>query len=266
MPEPFSKAITITPTGEGTFQGAITPDWSQGRAAFGGLLSGQMLRAAQTLLPPLPLRTVVIDFLAPASPGTVRLVASVLRTGRSMSRVEVQLLQGETRCATMLAAFGPHRKTAITHLPPAVPPTPPLENLTPLPWVEDVIPRFTRQFEYRFIGARFPFSAQAEPGIGGLVRLKDTEPVDVAGVLALIDAWPSPALPMLSRPAAASTVTWMVNIVDGLVATPPMQWWRFEASLVSSTGGFSDTEGRLWSPDGRLVATSRQLVAEFSRG
>ena len=174
MPESFSEAIALTPTGEGVFQAAVTADWSQGRAAFGGLVSGQMLRAVQSLLPPLPLRTMVLDFLAPASPG------AVLRTGRSMSRVEVQLHQGETYCATMRAAFGLKRTTALTHLP---------------------------------------------------------------------------------LPAAASSVTWMVNLVGDLVPAPPEHWWHFEAELISSMGGFSDTESRLWSPDGQLVATSRQLVA-----
>ena len=117
-PESFSEAIALDPTGDGVFQATVTADWSQGRAAFGGLVSGQMLRAAQSLLPLLPLRTMVLDFLAPASPGSVQLAASVLRAGRSMSRVEVQLHQGKTCCATMRAAFGPHRTTALTHLPP----------------------------------------------------------------------------------------------------------------------------------------------------
>ena len=266
MQDSFSRDIAITPNGEGAFTGFISPAWSQGRSAFGGLLTGQMLRSAEALIPLLPLRSVLVDFLAPAAQGPVQITAAVLRAGRSMSRVEVKLSQGQTHCATLLAAYGPQRQTALTHPPPPVPDTPEPEALTPMPWVEGEIPRFTRNFDYGYIDERFPFTGQSTPGVGGLVRLRDDAPVDAAAILALIDAWPSPGLPMLSRPAPASTVTWMVNLPAGPCSAPPRSWWRFDAGLISSVDGFSDTEGRLWGPDGQLVATSRQLVAEFSRG
>ena len=107
MPEPFSSATAITPTGSGTFEGLVTPDWSQGRAAFGGLVTGQMLRAAQQLLPSLPLRTVMIDFLAPASPGTVQLAAAILRSVRKAGLFDMacpmSLALWASPCARMIA-------------------------------------------------------------------------------------------------------------------------------------------------------------------
>jgi acyl-CoA thioesterase len=264
MSTSFLDDTAIRPSGGGGFSATVTADWSQGRAAFGGLLAGQMLRAAETLIPPLSLRSVMVDFLAPVAPGEVALTATLLRAGRSMSRVEVHLSQASRRCATLLAAYGPPRATALSLPGPAAPDAP--EDLTPMPWIEDVIPRFTQRFDYGYSGGRFPFTGQSSPGVGGLVRLREPVPVDAAVILALIDAWPSPALPMLTRPAPASTVSWMVNLSGGIPESSPTAWWRFEAELISSSSGFSDTEGRLWSPDGRLVATSRQLVAEFSGG
>ena len=264
MQNAFSAAIVLTP-GEGGFVGQVTADWSQGRAAFGGLLSGMMLSAAETLVPALPLRSVLMDFLAPAADGPVQLVPTLLRVGRTMSRVEVKLWQEETLCAVMMAAFGPARATALELSGTSAPPVSPQEPVTPMPFIEGIIPRFTRQFDYRHIGGRYPYTGQSSPGVGGWVRIRDTAPVSPAGVLALIDAWPSPALPLLSRPAPASTVTWMVNLPAGPVSAPAEAWWRFEADVVSSSGGFTDTDGKLWAPDGTLVATSRQLVAEFSK-
>ena len=261
MTTPFSQAIALSPELTAT----IGPEWSQGRAAFGGLLSGMMLHALEPDSQGHPLRSVMIDFLAPAGVGEVQVATEVLRVGRSMIRLRATVHQDSRLCATLIAAYGPRRQTALSVEAPTMPPAPPPESITPMPWIEGMIPRFVRQFDYRYIDGRTPYSGQETSGVGGWVRLKDTAAVGPAGVLALIDAWPSPALPMLHRPAPASTVTWMVNLSEIPADIPPEVWWRFEAGLIRSEGGFSDTRGQLWTPDGRLVATSNQLVAEFSR-
>ena len=105
-----------------------------------------------------------------------------------------------------------------------------------------------------------------QPEVGGWIRIHDSGPLDAAGMLSLLDAWPAPILTLLHRQAPASTVTWMVNL---LAAPPPegwpeLGWWRFHGSTVAAGDGYADITGRLWGPDGNLVATSRQLVAEFS--
>ena len=71
-------------------------------------------------------------------------------------------------------------------------------------------------------------------------------------------------LPLLREPAPASTVTWMVDVV-GPVGGAPDAWWRFEADTLAAGEGHASVEGRMWGADGRLVAVSRELVAEFSR-
>jgi hypothetical protein len=37
-----------------------------------------------------------------------------------------------------------------------------------------------------------------------------------------------------------------------------------EAEYNTAEGGYANSEARIWGPDGRLVATSRQLVAAFA--
>lgn len=71
---------------------------------------------------------------------------------------------------------------------------------------------------------------------------------------------------MASRPVPGSTVTWQVNYVGELPrsGTPVERWWLFESRAHASAGGYFDAEGRLWSPEGDLVAFSRQLFAEYS--
>jgi hypothetical protein len=97
------------------------------------------------------------------------------------------------------------------------------------------------------------------------VRPRDDGAVDTAAVLSLIDAWPPPEIAMADRPFPLSSVTWQVNLMADLPAggVAAEAWWFFESRTLAGDGGYTDSAGRLWGPDGGLVATSRQLVAEF---
>ena len=74
---------------------------------------------------------------------------------------------------------------------------------------------------------------------------------------------------MAQGPTPASTVTWMVDIVGRLPEVAdtdaPGGYWWFEGDATAAADGYADVHGRIFDPSGRLVATSRQLVVEFSR-
>ncbi|NOY26737.1 MAG: thioesterase family protein [Oligoflexia bacterium] len=251
-------------------QAEVLASWSQGRAAFGGLVTGLCLRAVQgQVAPDRLLRSVLVDFAGPVRPGPVRIELSVLRRGRAITQTQARLFQGGRVCAVLIAAWGRARTTAMPRVPPSPAPAwPSPETLAEIPAVEGITPAFTQHLDYRWASGVFPFSASDRAEAMGWVRLRDDHPVDIAGALALADAWPAPVLALLHSPAAASTVTWMVNVITPLPVggIAPEGWWRFKSQAGSTANGYADVTGSLWAPNGELVLESRQLVAEFSRG
>lgn len=260
----FTQALALLPDDNASI-GAITPEWAQGRAAFGGLLVGMALRTIAPRMPPeRRLRSVLVDFISPAEVGPIRVETRVLRDGRALTHVEARLVQGGDVRVVVLAAYGAARATAIRWDAPPPAPVPLPDGLAAFPYIEGVTPRFTRQFEYRWTSGTLPFQGGDDPRIGGWVRLAEPVPVDEAVVVALLDAWPAPVLPLLKGPAPASTATWMVDLLAPIDAAADA-WWRFEGTTLGAGEGHASVDGRLWGPDGRLVATSRQLVVEFSK-
>lgn len=264
---PFSHLLDALTPADGGFVGPAPADWGQGRAIFGGLMTGHALRALRSVVPAdRPLRSCLVSFVAPAAPGQLHVSAQVLRAGRAMTQAEARVSQGGAVKAVLVCAYGAARGTRLA-VPTAPAPTDfDVEGGSPMPYIEGVVPRFIRGFDYRWDPSCLPFSGASEPVIRGAVRLRGADSVDETGVLALLDAWPAPILPLATQPVPASTVTWMVDFVSPM---PPGGWpgdgfWRFQSEVVGSDEGYADLSGRIWSPGGQLVAASRQLVAEFS--
>ena len=85
-------------------------------------------------------------------------------------------------------------------------------------------------------------------------------------LLSLMDAWPPPEILTQDHPYPVSSVTWQTNLLGTLPpqGVDPAAWWFFEANTTWARDGYSESKSSLWAPDGRLVANSIQLVAEFS--
>ena len=265
QPVSFNQLLALE--GEnGTFSAQISEWWSQGRAAFGGLVAAQLARALERVVPAgRPLRSALIDFLAPANPGTVTIQASVLRTGKSLVHAEARMLQGGGPVALFIGTYGAARNTTLHLVGPKADDREPPETLHRLPYVDGAFPRFTQFFDYRLSGGT-RFHGSSEGKLAGYVRHAEAGPVDAAGLLALIDAWPPAVLPLLSKPAPTSSVTWMVDFVGQLPAqgSSSHAFYRYEAEALAAQHGYGSCEARLWGPDGALLAASRQLVVEFS--
>lgn len=260
----FSAASAVRRTDRG-WAGDVPEDWGQGRASFGGLLAGMALRALGHEVHR-PLRSMMTTFVAPVAAGEVSLTTRLLRSGRALTQASAELWQdGEVR-VTVVAAYGASRATAVRVAGGPAQAAPAPEELPPLPYLEGVMPRFTRGYEFRYSRPAFPYSGGHDPSVGGWVRQATRDPVDAIALVGLLDAWPAPVLPLFTAPAPSSTVTWMVN----LAAEPPAggwsgdAWWRYEAETLASGDGYADALARLWTADGVLVGTSHQLVAEFS--
>jgi acyl-CoA thioesterase len=131
-----------------------------------------------------------------------------------------------------------------------------------------VVPSFTRQFELRWASGGPPGSAQTSAGYSGWARFREyRRGLGPAWVAALVDAWPAPVLSMLPEFGIASSLNWAIDFVEPIEDEPRAasdDWWAFAVETDLAAGGWAHTRARLWSPSGRLVATSSQTVAVFA--
>jgi acyl-CoA thioesterase len=263
----LTNALALQPLDTGRSRGTFTDDWGQGRAAYGGLVAAWGVEALRTLVPAdRDLRTLTGTFVGPLEPGSFDVSALILRSGRAVTMGEARITQADRTLAVFQVAYGADRPTRLETPPLPMPAVPPPDGLPELPYLEGIVPQFTRHFAYRWATGGFPFTGGKEARLGGWFRLREPVPLDSAGVIAILDAWPAPILPLSDRPIPASSITWLANVI---VPPPPGgwpgdAWWYYQAENVASRAGYADFEARLWTASGQLVATSRQLLAEFS--
>jgi acyl-CoA thioesterase len=270
-PAPSSFAAAFTPVAfDGARGTAAIPDgWGQGRASFGGLVLAAAVAAARRALPePRPCRAVVAAFPAPLGPGEVELEVRALRHGRAVSSMLVEMKRGAESGCVALASFGGTRASAIAVPAPPRPAAPPPADLPPLipdvPGADRVAPQFTRHFDYRLAFGAAPYAGADVREIGGWCRFRaEPGPLGEEHVLALVDAWPSPAVSRMAAPAPAASMTWSLELLEIEPDPDPEGWWLYRAELELAAGGYAHAAARLWSPAGRLAALSRQAVAIF---
>ncbi len=260
----FSEALATLHAADGGWQALIGEDWLQGRTLFGGLQAALAVRALRQCIPQQwPLRVVQTTFIAPVPPGPVRIEGHVLRTGQSAIHAQARIVErGKTLCS-VLAIFGQGRASAL-RLTPAQPDRGErADEKTELPYGAGIAPPFTQHFVMRWTGGRPPFSGATANTTRIHVRHREAQVLDEAHAIALADTVPSPGLSMLTQPAMASSLTWMLEFVDHRFGFPHEAFWRMDTEVTAGGDGYLAQSALLWNPDGVLCALSRQSVAVF---
>lgn len=239
--------------------------WGQGRATFGGLVGGLLVSA---LLPQVPegawLRSLTVNFVAPVAPGEARADVEVLRSGKSATQVLGTLRQEGAPVAVALGAFGSSRESAVRVEPTVtMPQLAAPETIDPFPYIAGMTPDFFQHVEMRLADGGFPYSGSTTSHMDGWMRFRQAPPVfDERHFVTLGDAWPPAVIQMLSQFAPGSSLTWSLEITEDVAAEPDTHW-AYAVRTDRAEGGYAHTDARIWHPDGRLVAISRQTVAIF---
>lgn len=254
---------TLRPQGE-DFVVDTPADWTQGRTLFGGLQAALLVHAMrQRIGADIPLRSLQTTFVGPVGTGRLALRARVLRTGKSAIHVEAQIVDDGQVLCTAIAVFGRARRSVLEIALPAARAARSPEASLQIPWVPGVSPDFTGYLEQRWAQGAFPFGAGAEPRTQVHLRYRDEPVVNESLLIALGDSIPSPAISILDRPAAASSLCWTLELLRDRWPTSGDGWWLMQAEASAAADGYVYQAATLYDPEGSAVALSRQSAVVF---
>lgn len=239
--------------------------WGQGRAVFGGMASALAMAHLLPVIPnTMPLRSVSVSFVAPLNAGQAIVKRRILRQGKSVIQAQVDIEQDGQVALVLLASFGAARHSD-HQLTADNAPQWQTDSILTLP-KQGPVPEFTTHFDYRITHGQLPFSASGLRELGGDVRMAGSESkqAGVLELLALVDAWPPVSLTLLSKPAPASSLTWTLEFIAHDLPFNNTDWWRYLAEIEYGAEGYHHIAAKLWQPDGKLAAISRQTVTVFA--
>jgi acyl-CoA thioesterase len=259
----FDEATAVTALGGGAYAATPDPDWSAPNGPNGGYLAAIVLRAMAGALddPSRPARSITLHYLRPPQPAGVRIDVVVERSGRTLSTLTARLSQDDRLCVIAVGAFAGAFPPSPARFAAAMPQVPPAREVEPYPAHADLPPIARRLVLRGAIGAP-PFSAADEALTGGWMSLHEPHPVDAPLLALYADGWLPAAFTVLSAPAFAPTVDLTIHFRSpgAAAALSPGEPLLGVFRSRWSADGLIDEDGELWSPDGVLLAHSRQLA------
>jgi acyl-CoA thioesterase len=255
----FDDDTALTPAGDGAWEGAITDGWDTPRGPLGGYVMALMLRAFELAIaePGRSARSVTMHFLRVPEVGPVTLRARVERAGRSLSTVSGRMEQDGKLLGLALGAYSVPWESPLLgdQTMPEVDPPAGREPVGDLGRGKP--PPFTGRLTMQHRFGERPFTSTEEGLTGGWLGLREERPVDALAIAVLADAWFPAPWPRLKALAPAPTIDLTLHFRVPLPLPDGLLLGRFTNRLVRD--GFFDEDGELWTPDGTLVAQSRQL-------
>ncbi|MES2903875.1 MAG: thioesterase family protein [Pseudomonadota bacterium] len=237
------------------------PAWSQGRTLYGGMTAALCHEAARPLIDPgAHLRSAQFAFVGPAS-GSLRLIPTVARQGRSSSVVTVDMVAEDTLAAKAIFTFGSPRESVIAFDRGSFPSVPPPEDCHPLFPPGGTPASFFNNFDMRTAAGSALISGGA-PDLCLWVRFGEEQTVNpVTALLALADAPPPAAMTLFPQPAAISTATWAIDLMHG--PADANAWHLLRSTGEQAVDGYAMQDMTLWDSTGRRLIQGRQCVAIF---
>ena len=263
---PFDVATAVARNADGSWRGSTSENYWAFVGPFGGFTAATMLR---TILDhpersgdPLSLTT---NLCAPVTAGSFQLQSRLVRATRSTQHWQVELSQSDGGVAAIAIAVLATRRESWAHQP-ATRPSAPGFDVTPVYRFSGPMPSWVAQYEFRFVSGApgFDTARSAPNDASSLVWMRDAEPrrLDALSLTAISDCFFGRIFQALGRVVPFGTVsmaTYFHADSADLVAE--------DATMVlgaangrSFSKNYGDQVGELWSPSGRLLATTTQLA------
>ena len=226
-----------------------------------------MLRAVEATVgdPARVPRSFTVHFARRPEGEAVEIHTSVERAGRSLSTVTARMMQGDRLIAHAVTALSIAR-SGPSHNEARPPEVIPLERAEPrkLPPGAPGI-AFHDQFDVRWAIPETPWSGAQTARSAAWIRPREPRPADAALLLTLSDALPPAVFAVAQAPGEFGHVPTIDLTVHFRAALPPPGLAAEDHLLASFTtrvvsDGFLEEDGEIFTPDGVLLAQSRQLA------
>ncbi|MDN7126458.1 thioesterase family protein [Pseudidiomarina sp. 1APR75-33.1] len=239
--------------------------WGQGRALFGGLTAAIAWQHGEAgAAEDQQLRAMTVSFVAPVLSGSAQLYRRVLRKGKNVTQITVEIKQEGEVVLSSLLTYGRARPSVVQVTDTPDPHELPVEKGLSFPQGQGV-PEFTRAFDYRVTLGGLPFCGSKSREFGGYMRFRELDtPITIGLLLGLVDAWPPALLTHLTELAPASSLTWTIEFPSELPQRSTAAWWHYVATIDYAADGYGHTHAHIWDENGQMVAISRQTVTVFA--
>lgn len=262
----FDQGTALVPLGDGRFAGRITRAYWIMVGPNGGYLAAIALRGATLALsdPARSPRSMHVRYLAPPKEGEFELQTRLVRSGKSMSTLDVVLRQAGRVCVNASFCFSVAfpAPTFRDRTPPTALP------FADAPALTNAAPMNLRHDARLAIGG--PRQAGARAETGGYLRFVDGRSIDMLALAAMWDWWPPAAFYRATEPGWTSGLP-TVEATVYFRRQLPFEGFRPQDPVLLHTrsamahDGFIEEDADIWSSDGELLVQSRQLAVAASR-
>ena len=267
----FSEAMEMEEREVGRLVAHFDRSWWVVNGPNGGVIAALMVRAAQHCLTgDRCVRTITTHFVSAPKEGPVSIEVTVERQGKIAGFASLRMVQEDRLIATSLVAVA-----AVDQVPHQweqrnFPKLPSLENCWLMQTTPPLVPlhsRWDRRWGLGVPGVPDTSTIAGGYEAGGWIRLSEPELYDEALLAAMSDAWVPAIMAHTDLAVHAPTLELTVQF-----RTDPreldMSSDTYCAAVfrqLSGREGFIDETGEIWSPDGQLLALSRQLAVLLPR-
>ena len=261
MSSKFERDTDVTEVEPGVFEGHVNRDWWIVFGPNGGFLAAMFVKAIASAVDDHTrvARSLTIHYTAAPKEGPLRIRTTIERAGRGMTTVSARMEQDGRLIALAIGAYSKPRVAALEYSERPAPQVPPPEDVPAAPR-HPSMPPFSQQWELRYAVGKPPFTGDPDgPTLsGGWIKPIDEHPIDAALVAQITDAWLPAVFIRLTEPNAVPTIDLTIHFRADLPLPADFVLVTFESR--TSSGGFVEEDGWIWSRDGQLIAHSRQLA------
>lgn len=263
LPHPFDGATRIT-AGDSSWQGHTSDDYWAFVGPFGGATAATILRALiehpQRAGDPLAL---TVNYCAPIAKGPFDLDLRLVKANRSSQHWGVELSQGGGEVATLATAVFAERRPSWEHRVAQYPDTKPFEQTLPFP---KIAASWANQYEFRFVEGEMRLGPPRPELASTYSKLwiSDREPrrLDMLSLMSMSDAFFGRifhARRELVPFGTVSLTTYFHTDAEELAAEDITRVLATVDSKIMHKS-YADQSAELWSPNGRLLATTTQIA------
>jgi acyl-CoA thioesterase len=264
VPHLFDDATRVT-AGDSRWQGRTSPDYWAFVGPFGGATAATILRALiehpQRAGDPISL---TVNYCAPIAEGPFDLDVRLVKANRSSQHWCVELTQGGSEVATLATAVFAERRPSWSHQQAQKPQAKPFDEIRPYP---RIAASWASQYDFRFIEGSpdFRASANAEPASAfSKLWIADRVPrrIDMLSLVAMSDAFFGRIFHARGElvPFGTVSLTTYFHADAEDVAKEDISHVLAVADARIFHKSYGDQSGELWSPSGRLLATTTQMA------